>query len=496
MWDEYLITNEDYWFVNSEYYPIADEVVKAINRIETGWPISTEERTTPKFEPYYQDVLPAYCDAFKSYLGYRLSTCKPVEVGLILDNKFIKPDQIDCDYLTDILAEIGIDIEKGYGYDPGKLDGLDSYLSVEPNIHPNLKSAYRWIERTREVIAKAARHNTENTRREPVEMTLPTSPQNLPRPASTFERQKLADTYYYDMRGHFKSKDYTDWREIKMPDGKAVAINYEDVILPYCRLYPKMLGYVFSCIDSMDVPNVLDKHFRKPDLIDIDYINDVFNDIQGVLDSNYSFSTTAQDGIDYYNGFKNESEMFHLSFENVDTSNKNLVRFVTPNLERAKKWLTRTEELIRLNLTSTKPEPISTTTTNTGSPDKQKSSAAYAPVETNTIAWQGSIADLAEVFYRLARAGMIDLATPRGPEGNMLGVCRQICQLFQVPPKAQDGAVKNLYAYINKFSAEQLAPGPIDEAALPKAIGRKYTNRNTQHLNTTLGNLSPTNEDE
>jgi hypothetical protein len=103
-----------------------------------------------------------------------------------------------------------------------------------------------------------------------------------------------------------------------------------------------------------------------------------------------------------------------------------------------------------------------------------------------SVNWTGSVADLAELFYRLAKAGFIDLAAIRKPEGNLLGLCRHVCQLFEFPPERREKAAKSLNAYLSQFTFEQLDKGKFEGNILSEVIGRKTNSPNTLRIEAAL----------
>jgi hypothetical protein len=147
-------------------------------------------------------------------------------------------------------------------------------------------------------------------------------------------------------------------------------------------------------------------------------------------------------------------------------------------------------------LTSPSPKPQTSPPPDVSTITQPTQPNPIPPAILPVLAWNGSVSDLAETLYRLARAGFIDLAAHCPPEGNRLALCRHLCQLFQVPVTARNGAVKNLNACLGKFTAEQLTPGPVDEETLSRAIGRKPNSPKTVQLAATLGNLKPSTEAE
>ncbi len=428
------------------------------------------------WRPEYDDVMPTYCDGFKSYLGYYLMTNGPLKVQSFFRARFPRPDEVDCEYLTEVLAEIGIDVEKGFGFDPGQRDGLDAYLPPEPGTTSSIDAARRWLTKAQ---AKAAHLPpivyTPMVDMPPTNQTQPKATRKMDRPNTILGRSELAEKEYQNTRAQFKTRDFLKWwLPIVNQDGTEGEHSYDELIPPYCHRYATALGFTFSCIDTAAVPVVLDKHFRNPDKLDLDYLHDVLAKIEDVIGCNYSFSTSAGDGIDYYNGFENESQMMDADRRGVDTSNKHEWR-VKGNVERSRKWMTRVEETLqKVVAPQPQPEPVA---------------PAPATVALPALTWSGSVADLAETLYRLARAGFIDLAAHWPPGGNRTALCRHVCQLFQVPVTARTGVVKSLNAYLGKFTAEQVAPGPLDEAVLSAAIGRKPNSKSTVLLADTLGGL-------
>ena len=475
-----------------------------------------------EFRHIYEDVLPPYCTGFKSFLGYKLDTCRPIEVGQLLDTRFPKVDEIDCDYLTDILSEIQLDIKRGFGYDPGQPKGIDRVLPAGHAIDVNLQGAKRWLEkayaRAKEARDKSlsdllanrlAKQNRiydargklykaradQEKRQSATDFKRSHSNTNPVKPATILERNKQAEMAYQAIRGQFKTNDYLRWELFEeAPTGEEVQRNYDELIPPYSLRYPTMLGFVFSCIEPITVPHVLDAHFSKPDRLDCDYINDVLIEIEKIVSANYSFSPKSSDGIDYYNGCENESQMMEATYAGVNTDNK-FTELVTKNIERARKWLVRNEESLS-TLKHNHDTPAADVSTSVNRVNSSAQATPTATREMPVIEWAGKVADLAELFYRLARAGFIDLAAHRSPEGNLLGVCRHICQVFQVAPAHREGAAKNLYAYLSKFTPEQLTKGEIDEATLSRSTGRKPSNVSTVRMTDTLSGFSPTTDTE
>ena len=88
--------------------------------------------------------------------------------------------------------------------------------------------------------------------------------------------------------------------------------------------------------------------------------------------------------------------------------------------------------------------------------------------ELPVLRWHRSVADLAELFYRLAKGGFIDLSAYRQPNGgNLSALCRQVCYLFQVPPEQSKDAASALKAALNMLLREdEMQPGPVDEQLL------------------------------
>ena len=421
------------------------------------------------YKPEYNDIIPAYCSGFKSYIGYRLSTCKPVEVGEILDNKFPRPDETDCDYLTDILSEVEIEVSQGLGYDPGQCNGIDIYMPAEPVIHANLKTAARWVIKARTHVDEVRTYTPRAPRKDTVEQMAPA--QTTTRPNTILGRVEAAQKTYQDTLEYFKkqgkSRDFTVWElDITLPDGSQKTLHSDQLIPPYCRQFPTALGYVLTHTEVKYVAEVMDFHFPNPDKLDCDYLTDVLNEIEGILNVGYLFSPKAQDGIDYYCGFKNDSEMFHASLDGIDTSNTRHKEASEPVIERAKKWLTGAEAMSFAKLPPVGPDSRHSEITPPSTPPVASSLLTELP----GLKWEKRVADIGELFYRLAKGGFIDLREYREPNaGNLSALCRHICRLFQVPPDRSKDAAVALKAIMNTLlRGDTMEPGPVDEQLLWK----------------------------
>ncbi|MCR5889448.1 hypothetical protein LRS06_17060 [Hymenobacter sp. J193] len=402
---------------------------------------------------------------------------KPVEVASVIERKLDKADEVDCDYLADILAEIKLDALQGLSYDPGQKWGIDRHSAPTSVLEYNLQSADRWLAKRRALLLKSivltGQLGSEYQKRNGEKNETMNQ-----RSYSIRQRMQNAEQAYEEAKARFRSKDYTDWFEdIKLPNGEVRHHSFDDFIKPYCRRYPTMLGYIFSCIDNLEVAPVLDKHFPAFDKIDADYLDDALSEIEGIVGA-YSFSTTSNDGIDYYNGYKNESEMFNASMEGQNTDNRFAPKVIS-NVARARKWAV-TNPMIPVSSS-----PI-TDETNVHSKVVEPVLPALKPErnlangELTSLEWLGNGADLAELFYRLAKAGFINLSQFRPPNGgNMTSLCKHICQLFQVgqTPEKNDAAAVALQKALAKFATDELEPGEVDEQALwRKPIERRPGN--------------------
>lgn len=289
------------------------------------------------------------------------------------------------------------------------------------------------------------------------------------KPFNTAERKQQADEAYRNIRNQYTIEDYTDWDATKvLPTGEEVRLSYNELIPPYSQRYPTMLGYVFSCIELSEVAQLLDKHFPQPDRLDEDYIADTLQEIEQIVLSNYSFTPNKLHGIDYYNGFGGGLAMDDASYAGIPTDNSKFTSRVLPNVARARQWLATIKE-IKASFPSTPAPavlPMASTTT--------ISSAATEPSDFVGLSWLSSGADLAEVFYRMAKAGLIDLRAFREPNGkSMSKLCKNICELFQVPSGKRAAAASALKASLSKFAPEELLPGPIDEGVVYRVLDRK-----------------------
>ncbi|RZK39138.1 MAG: hypothetical protein EOO61_07430 [Hymenobacter sp.] len=289
------------------------------------------------------------------------------------------------------------------------------------------------------------------------------------KPPTIYERVQQAEEVYQNFRKQYVTHDFTDWKATKeLPSGEEVILSYNELIPPYCRRYPTMLGYIFSCIPPSEVAQVLDKHFPQPDRLDEDYIADTLQEIDDIVSSNYSFSPNRHDGIDYYNGFGGGLAMADASYAGIPTDNSRLMSKVLPNVERARQWMATIKEIKASSPPTPAPAELpmaSTTATN---------SVASEASDSVGLKWLGKGADLAEVFYRMAKNGLIDLREFREPNGkNMSELCRNICELFQVPAGNRAAAAKALKASLSKFAPEELLPGPVDEGVIYRVLDRK-----------------------
>lgn len=474
-WNKYpkVFITEQFWPDLPEHFAKAIENYIKISKDSSYifYEPSVKLRFNPNpgvYKPEYNDILPAYCSRFKSYLGYRLATCKPVEVGAILDHKFPRPDETDCDYLTDILAEIELEVSQGLGYDPGQFNGIDIYMSAEPSIQVNLKTAARWAVKARAHMDEVRTYTPRAPRKDTVEQMVST--QTTTRPDTILGRTEAAQKTYQGTLEYFKkqgkSRDFTEWElDITLPDGGQKTLCSDQLIPPYCRQFPTALGYVLTYIEVKYVAETMDFYFPNPDKLDCDYLTDVLSEIDGILDVGYLFSPKAQDGIDYYCGFKNETDMFYASLEGIDTSNTKHREASLPVIERAKKWLLSAEAMILA-----KPAPVGTDSRHSAPPPSTPPVATSLPMELPGLRWEKSVADIGELFYRLAKGGFIDLGEYREPNtGNLSALCRHICRLFQIPPEKSKDAAAALKAVLNTLlRGDSMEAGPVDEQLLWK----------------------------
>lgn len=472
-WNQYpeKIVSKPFWPDLSEQIASA---VQNLERAKHNWYVSKDGleklRFNPKagvYKPEYNDIVPTYCSGFKSYLGYRLSHCKPVEVSSILDYKFPRPDDTACDYLTDILSEIELEISQGLGYDPGQYNGIDVCLPAEPAIQTNIKNVTRWIERARAKVFEVRTYTPRTPRKDTVEKMAST--QNPTRPNTILGRTEAAQKKYEETLEYFKKqgkgRNFTEWKlDITLPNNEQKTLYSDQLIPPYCRQFPTALGYVLTHTEVKYVAETMDFHFPNPDTLDVDYLTDVFTEIEGILNVGYLFLPQAQDGIDYYCGFKNDTQMFHASLEGVDTSNTKHREASLPVIERAKKWLASAEAII-----SAKPTPIDTDSKPLP-PSPTHPFTTSPPTELPRLKWEKSVADIGELFYRLAKGGFIDLREYREPNtGNLSALCRHICRLFQIPPEKSKDAAAALKAVMNTLlRGDTMEPGPVDEQLLWK----------------------------
>ena len=300
------------------------------------------------------------------------------------------------------------------------------------------------------------------------------------KPTTFLERFQQAEATYHSVREQFASNNFLDWViEDKLPSGEIRERKFSDLIPPYCRRYTTMLGFIFSGISPAEVPRVLDGHFPGLDRIDLDYVRDVIQEIDDIVSSNYSFSPNSPSGVDYYNGFRGGLAMEDAGLAGQLTDNS-LMRRVLPNVERARQWVATYETTIDRTFTSSNVSLVA------GS-DDESNADDISVFELPGLKWKGKGADLAEVIYRLAKAGLIDLREYRVPNGkNMSGLCRHICQLFQVSENKREAAAKNLKANLSKFAPEDLEPGPVDELVIFKVLERKPGNAASAKIAATL----------
>lgn len=93
----------------------------------TEWKLKT---TLPSGEEellYSDQLIPPYSRRFPMALGYVLNHIEAKYVAEVLDFHFPEPDQLDCDYLTDVFEEIMGIMNVGYLFSPTAQDGIDYY---------------------------------------------------------------------------------------------------------------------------------------------------------------------------------------------------------------------------------------------------------------------------------------------------------------------------------------------------------------------------------
>ncbi|WP_125921672.1 hypothetical protein [Hymenobacter lapidarius] len=227
-----------------------------------------------------------------------------------------------------------------------------------------------------------------------------------------------------------------------------------DLPVYYGPLYTTCLITYFGNCDVYMVRPYLNKQWKHIDIIDLEYLKGVFAEIRLRI---VEASTSLLGRKNYYCSILDRF---------VDCDKR-----VVANCELAELWLE--EKRQSMNQTSIQlPSPVRN--------------------DPSSLNWTGSVADLAELLYRMARGGFIDLAAHRGPDGNLSALCRHVCQLFQVPPTASKNAATALSTYLSKFTPEQLSQGHVDEEVLSKANGRKPNNANTIRLANVLNGLDST----
>lgn len=118
-----------------------------------------------------------------------------------------------------------------------------------------------------------------------------------------------------------------------------------------------------------------------------------------------------------------------------------------------------------------KPTPVGTDSKpSANTPSLTPPAAISPPTELPGLKWEKSVADIGELFYRLAKGGFINLREYREPNtGNLSALCRHICRLFQIPPEKSKDAAAALKAVLNTLlRGDTMESGPVDEQLLWK----------------------------
>jgi hypothetical protein len=113
------------------------------------WAISTQFQ-----EEDYTTSVPPYCFRFDEFLGFWLSGGLPQEVPATMEKYFPEPDEMDCSYLEDVLAEL----EKVGG---GPRDVYTTWKGSKVGIGPgvcwcyaeNVVRAQKWVREVKEKLS-------------------------------------------------------------------------------------------------------------------------------------------------------------------------------------------------------------------------------------------------------------------------------------------------------------------------------------------------------
>lgn len=230
---------------------------------------------------------------------------------------------------------------------------------------------------------------------------------------------------------------------------------------PYCSMFPNYLAWRLTEIYLPEVLPMLKSLFPQPDLMDCQYLRDVLSKHQamGIHDFKPIELQQAPD-----NGISPEDDPYK-EYWIWGGDDKYLL-----NTERLSSWLLEHEEQLNTAKTDEKKQLVVDT--------------LISPLPFTVLPglkWHKdrSIADIAELFYRLAKGGFIDLREYREPnDGSLSALCRHICHLFQVPPeRSKDPAAALKAALSTLLRGDEMHPGPVNEQLLwEKPLDRRPGN--------------------
>ncbi|WP_303310202.1 hypothetical protein [Hymenobacter sp. BT730] len=138
---------------------------------------------------------------------------------------------------------------------------------------------------------------------------------NSKRPQSYNERRAQAEEIYRKLFAKFRTHKFIDW-------GILTAVQEEDclrAVPPYSERFDEFLGFWLGGTDPINVPGVLEYHFPEPDEMDLEYLEDVLDELDKI-----------SDWVDQpYRTFKGS---------NLDIG-PFVSRYYSENIARARKWV-------------------------------------------------------------------------------------------------------------------------------------------------------------
>jgi hypothetical protein len=110
--------------------------------------------STSEAESDYSTSVPPYCYWFDEFLGYWLSHCLTEDVPAIMAKYFSEPDEMDCDYLEEVLVELD---KVGRASQEPYITWKGSNIYIGPVSSPyyaeNIARAQQWVREVKENLA-------------------------------------------------------------------------------------------------------------------------------------------------------------------------------------------------------------------------------------------------------------------------------------------------------------------------------------------------------